>query len=79
MNLSEDHEGEIDPGMKLLKAHAIALSEHFDSVQIIATKLQPDGSTRMRPYGEGNWFSRYGSVRDWLKREEHRSMREMDE
>lgn len=78
MNSASDHE-EIDEGLKILKAHAVAMSEHFDSVQIIATKLMPDGSTRMRPYGEGNWYARYGSVRDWLKREEYRSMREVDE
>lgn len=55
---------------RIVKSHVAQLSEHFDSVQIVCTK-QHEGGTIVVPYGEGNWFARYGSVKEWVvKREE---------
>lgn len=57
---------------EILKRHALQLVEHFDSVQIIATKRHQAG-TLIVPRGEGNWYARYGSVRDWVLRQEEDS------
>lgn len=56
----------------ILKQHALQLVEHFDSVQIVCTKRHQSG-TLIVPRGEGNWYARYGSVRDWVLRQEEDS------
>lgn len=55
--------------MRILDAHAAGLMEHFDSVQIIATK-RLGGSTVNAASGGGNFYARYGSVREWLIRQD---------
>ena len=60
--------------LDLLKSHATRLAEHFESVQIFCTRHMPsevDG-TITAAWGEGNWFARYGSVREWVVKEEER-------
>jgi len=53
-----------------LKRAAEALGEHYDAVHIFASRQDDDG-TMSASWGVGNWFTRYGQVRDWLvKREE---------
>lgn len=57
--------------MKKLKAAVAALAEHFDSVQIIATKSgilmgKSERGTAKLGVGEGCYFSRVGAVREWL-------------
>jgi hypothetical protein len=46
----------------LLDSHAAGLSEHFDAVQILASYLEPDGTTAAVASGQGNWYARQGSV-----------------
>jgi hypothetical protein len=42
------------------------LMEHFDTVQIIATKKDTDNvGTDAFWFGQGNWYARYGSVKEW--------------
>lgn len=44
------------------------LSEHFDAVQIFASRHEPeteDGTVSVEK-GSGNWFTRYGQVSDWM-------------
>ncbi len=44
------------------------LGEHFDSVQIFCTRHESgehEGTLKFT-LGEGNWFARYGQVREWL-------------
>lgn len=41
------------------------LSDHFDSIQIVATRHDGD-STISFHRGTGNWFSRYGAVVEWV-------------
>lgn len=46
------------------------LIEHFDSVQILATKHEPeieDGTVHVS-LGAGNWYARYGQAKEWLLR-----------
>lgn len=46
-------------------AHRIC--EHFDCVQILASRLKPDGSTEIFRRGAGNWFARKGMMHDYLE------------
>ena len=48
------------------------LSAYFETVQIFATKpnKDKDNSTLMFNQGQGNYFARYGQVKDWILREE---------
>jgi hypothetical protein len=59
---------EID--LERLKKAVSELGEHFDTVQIFATRYQSEGEgeegTVNANYGAGNWFARMGFVRDWL-------------
>lgn len=51
-----------------LKAATGLLIEHFDSVQIIVTRHESDKEGAiLGAWGHGNFYSRKGSVRDWLK------------
>lgn len=50
----------------LLEKHASILGEHFESVRIFAVCNRGDGVYGRITRGAGNYFSQYGSVRDWL-------------
>lgn len=54
---------------------AESLGEHFDSVQIFCSRHESgshDGTIRVIK-GCGNWFARYGQVREWMIREDEQS------
>ena len=70
----ESGNGDTERKLAILDKHCIQLSEHFDSVQIIATQFSPDSGTRIISKGFGNWYANVGAVSDWLdsKREETR-------
>lgn len=58
-----------------VKAACESLGEHFDSVQIFVTKHEPeveDGTVNIA-WSVGNWFTRYGQVREWLIKAEERT------
>lgn len=66
--MSGDQQEEKD--MALIREALNKLSEHFDSVQIFATRHESgelDGTVNIT-LGTGNWFTRYGHVRSWLVR-----------
>ena len=48
------------------------LGEHFESVQIFVSTHQPAevGRTVHASAGVGNWYSRYGQIREWIIRTE---------
>lgn len=61
--------------MERVEAACRALGEHFDSVQIFVTRHEPfqrDGTVNIN-VGEGNWFTRYGQVSDWMIRQNERT------
>lgn len=63
-----------DRHMKVLKSHTAQLMEHFDNVQIFATRQNNDDDTTITAhFGGGNWYARYGHVREWVTREEERA------
>lgn len=68
MSALTDHE------KKIVQEAASTLGEHFDSVQIFVTRHEAsDGGTIRAIEGRGNWFARYGQVREWVIREEETS------
>lgn len=57
-----------DQDLQLLKNHLEQLGEHFDSVQIFATRHEHgtlDGTVTVQ-LGTGNWYARYGQIHEWL-------------
>ncbi len=64
-----------DDDLERIKKATQALGEHFDSVQIFCTRheaFKRDGTVNVN-YGEGNWFTRFGQVRDWVIRQDERT------
>ena len=59
-------------GIKLIDSHVAALMEHFDAVQIFATKSDGEGTEDwMR--GGGNWYARQGLAHEFITRGNVRS------
>lgn len=65
-----DAEGNINADMTRLKEACDNLCEHFDTIQIFATRVQDktDGEegTVSVTCGNGNWFARRGQIADWM-------------
>jgi hypothetical protein len=55
------------------------LAEHFDTVQILCTRMADDGTgdTLQFAHGRGNWCARRGQAREWLIASEERVKHEM--
>lgn len=61
--------------LDLVEKHVKQLGEFFDSVQIFTTRHEQgekDGTINIA-LGCGNWFSRYGQVRDYLVKQDERT------
>lgn len=59
----------------LIQKHVDALGEHFETVQIFCTRHDAaieDGTISV-VLGSGNWFARYGVVREWLVKNDERA------
>lgn len=69
-------DGQREQDMSLLDRATNGLMEHFDTVQIVATRLAKDG-TLHAARGRGNWYARVASVLEWLEddREDARERR----
>lgn len=51
----------------IVQKHLDEMMEYFDSIQIIAVRYDCESEeTHRLSKGKGNWYSRYGSVRDWV-------------
>lgn len=46
------------------------LGEHFDAIQIVASRIEPDGSTRSFLRGHGNWFARRALCNEFVERDQ---------
>lgn len=52
---------------EMLNSHCIQLMEHFTSVRIVAVKHDAvDNLSRLISRGNGDFYSQYGSVKEWL-------------
>lgn len=63
---------------ELLSRLITILGEHFDSVQIFATRQKVDepNTTCYRNVGTGNYFARRGMIEDWLVAERAKTAKE---
>lgn len=72
-----------DGDQKLVQDAIQTLVEHFDAVQIFASRHEQGESagTVYVSEGRGNWYARYGQVRTWLLNEEDvsRNIRQGDQ
>ncbi len=50
-----------------LKKAAKYIGKRYDSVQIIVTKMPPDGSTTLIHSGAGNHYARLASTEEWIE------------
>lgn len=61
--------------IEFLKDNVARMMEHFDSVQVFATKVDSENKdTKMYECGRGNWFSRFGVVSLWFKTEQDKGL-----
>ena len=56
-----------------LEARAAELFEHFDSVQILASKTEQGESTAFYR-GGGDWYSRQGMAHEFIKRSQQQDL-----
>ena len=56
---------------RLVREAVLKISEHVDGVQIFVSreKESHDGTWRLS-MGSGNWYARYGQVKQWVLAEE---------
>ena len=74
--MAMDNVEQAEYDMDILQSHVNRLMEHFDSVQILVTRLKHDGSTMSGACGAGDVYARIGKTRDWLVREDERTRNE---
>jgi hypothetical protein len=66
--MTEEDEKDSDMLVALIQAQADRLGEHFDSVQIIATKIYSGNDDYVRfNAGNGNYYARLGSTDEWVR------------
>lgn len=72
--MSEISSNERDEDRDRVKKMVEQLGEHFDTVQIFATRHVPgdDNGTICVNRGSGNWCARYGQITEWVKYEDER-------
>lgn len=51
----------------LLDSCVLKLSEHFASVQILASRLEPNGGTKGTYSGSGDWYARRGLCQEFVE------------
>jgi hypothetical protein len=64
-----------DEEADLIEKHARELSEHFDTVQILATRHDPanEDGTIYFAIGVGNFYARYGQAVEWIIAQDERT------
>lgn len=58
---------------EIIEGHASRLSEHFDSVLIIATKNE-NSTTRLCIRRRGNYYASKGAAIEWLESESQQEL-----
>lgn len=51
---------------EMIARHVVQLSEHVTSIQVVATKLEADGTTTRFSYGSGDMYARAKSMETLL-------------
>lgn len=73
-DLTPEHEADLER----IKRSVATLGEFFDTVQVFCTKSigEDAGNTTSFHTGSGNWFARYGQVREWLIKKDEQAREE---
>jgi hypothetical protein len=58
----------------LINESAAKLAEHFDSVQIVASRVEESGGTRSWHGGLGDWYARRGLCEEFIERDQSRTL-----
>jgi hypothetical protein len=62
-----------DEDMVVLDKAIETVGEHWDTVHIFVTRHDDAKKETTKGYrGTGNWFARYGQIREWVAKEEER-------
>lgn len=56
-----------DERLEILKRHTAELAEIYDSVQVLASWLAPDGRTLSQKQGSGDWYARKGLAHEFIE------------
>lgn len=59
-----------DEARAFLHRKAAEISEHFDAVQIVASRLEASGTTSCTQAGLGNWYARTGMCKEFIERDQ---------
>lgn len=54
----------------ILEKMTSQLAEHFSSIQIVGTALQPDGGTTWHAAGSGDWYARKAACQEFIERDQ---------
>lgn len=58
-----------DKKLALIRNQVNLLMASFDTVHIFATKFEGENTSNFQ-CGDGNWFARYGHIKQWIIQEE---------
>ena len=62
----------VEPHRDAIEHAKALLSEHFEAVQIFASRDEGGGTMHVET-GSGNFYARYGQIREWLDGAEERT------
>lgn len=57
-----------DARSEMIKRHVSQLSEHFDSIRITGTAMNPDGTTTPFSFGSGDIYAQARVTESWLEK-----------
>lgn len=72
MNTTQDPGDRRKADLGIVRSAVAHLAEHFDTVQVFVTRRadNPEDGTHHYQWGAGNWFARYGQIRQWSVKED---------
>lgn len=59
-----------EEAQRLVDSCAAKLSEHFGSVQILTSRLLPNGKTAAEFSGSGDWYARKSLCQEFVERDQ---------
>ncbi len=68
--MKQEQDAGSDPDFERIEKAVQALSEHFDSVQIFASRYDGGEGTKHVNLGAGHYFMRKSHVEEWLIKED---------
>ena len=61
-----------DEAIAIVDPIALRLTEHFDSVQILASWVDDQKQTHCVKWGDGNWYARQGMAHEFITEDKAR-------